>query len=199
MSEGSTRTTAYAEQLERAARSRWRRWLDVQAPYRWNLKRLALGRTLEIGCGVGRNLRHLGAGSVGVDHNADAVAFARRAGLRAYVPGELEASGDARPGAFDALLFAHVLEHMTRREAAALVRSHLSYLRRGGRVVVITPQEKGFARDPTHVEFMDFIAVEDLLRGVGLTPLRSYSFPFPRGVGRFFAHNEFVVVARQDG
>jgi len=198
MSEGSTRTAAYADQLERAARSRWRRWVDVQAPYRWNLKRLALGRTLEIGCGVGRNLRHLGAGSVGVDHNEGAVAFTRSAGLRAHLPDELRASPDARPESFDALLFAHVLEHMTRAEAAALVRSHLSYLRRGGRVVVIAPQERGFASDPTHVEFLDFAAIDTIMRGAGLTPLRSYSFPFPRAVGRLFAHNEFVVVARRD-
>ncbi len=198
MSDGSTESTAYADRLERVARSRWRRWLDVQAPYRWNLQRLALGRTLEVGCGVGRNLRHLGPGAVGVDHNPDAVAHARRAGLRAHLPGELRGSPDARPESFDALLFAHVLEHMRRGEAVELVRAHRPYLRRGGRVVVITPQERGFASDPTHVELLDFASIEGILRDADLTPQRFYSFPFPRAMGRIFAYNEFVGIGRRD-
>ena len=51
---------------------RWKRILDVQAPYRWNLRRL-LGtrRTLDVGCGIGRNLVNLPVGSVGVSRHED--------------------------------------------------------------------------------------------------------------------------------
>jgi SAM-dependent methyltransferase len=192
----ATETAAYAVRLERAARSRWRRLLDVQAPYRWNLRRLALGRTLEVGCGVGRNLRHLGKGAVGIDHNALAVDFARRAGLDAFQPEEFRASPHAQPSCFDTLLFAHVLEHMTRAAAVDLVREHLAYLARGGRVVVITPQERGFASDETHIEFVDFVQIDRILRESGLEPLRSFSFPLPRLFGRIFTHNEFVGIGR---
>jgi SAM-dependent methyltransferase len=192
----ATETAAYAVRLEHAARSRWRRWLDVQAPYRWNLRRLALGRTLEVGCGVGRNLRHLGKGAVGIDHNPLAVDFARRAGLDAFQPEEFRASPHAQPSCFDTLLFAHVLEHMSRAAAVDLVREHLDYLARGGRVVVITPQERGFASDETHIEFMDFVQIDRILRESGLEPLRSFSFPLPRLFGRIFTHNEFVGIGR---
>ena len=41
-----------------------RRMLPTQAPYRWNLRRLRLGRVLDVGCGVGRNLRNCAPGSV---------------------------------------------------------------------------------------------------------------------------------------
>ena len=55
-------------------------------PYRWNLRRLRLGRVLDVGCGIGRNLQHLDADAVGVDHNQDSVTIARQRGLTAYVP-----------------------------------------------------------------------------------------------------------------
>ena len=51
----------------------WKKLLDVQAPYRWNLQRLKLGLTLEIGCGIGRNLMHLKGQGIGIDHNFQSV------------------------------------------------------------------------------------------------------------------------------
>ena len=74
----------YAERLRSLSTARWKRWLDVQAPYRAHLRRLHLGRTLDVGCGTGRNLRALDPGSVGVDHNPFSVALARQAGFTAY-------------------------------------------------------------------------------------------------------------------
>jgi SAM-dependent methyltransferase len=193
---GSSRDDAYAARLARLEGARWKRWLDVQAPYRWNLRRLALGRTLEIGCGIGRNLRHLGAGAVGVDPNPRAVEAARARGCRAFLPDAFRVSEEAA-APFDTLLFAHVLEHMRRDAAAALVAEWLPRLRPGGRVVLITPQEAGFRSDPTHVELLDFTALRALLEGAGCAVERAYSFPFPRIAGRVFRHNEFVVVGRR--
>jgi SAM-dependent methyltransferase len=47
-------------------------------PYRWNLHRLLGGRrVLDAGCGIGRNLVGLEAGSVGVDHNPHSVEHCR--------------------------------------------------------------------------------------------------------------------------
>src|SRR4051794_32549831 len=181
-----TEDRAYTERLERLGGAWWKRLLDVQRPYRWNLRRLALGYTLDVGCGLGRNLdnlRRLGTDAVGVDHNAESVAVARRRGLTAFTPAELRASPQARPGGFDALLCAHVLEHMRRPEAAALLREYLPYVRPGGRVVLITPQEAGFRSDATHVELLDLAALDSLAREVEVIPERAYSFPFPRLAG----------------
>ena len=50
---------------------------------------------------------------------------------------------------------------------------------------------------PTHVEYMDFVRLHRLLEAHGVERERSYSFPFPRIVGRVFPHNEFVVVGRR--
>lgn len=192
-----TRDAEYAERLERLSGARWKRWFDVQAPYRWNVRRLGLGFTLDLGCGIGRNLLHLQGRGVGIDHNANAVATARERGLIAYTPEEFAVSDAAREAGFDALLCAHVVEHMRFDEAVELIGSHLRFVRPHGRVVLIAPQEAGFRTDVTHVEFMDFARLHRLLEAHGLKPERSFSFPFPRVVGRVFPHNEFVVVGRR--
>lgn len=189
-----TRDEAYAAGLAAREGARWKRWLHVQAPFRWNLRRLDLGLTLDVGCGVGRNLAHLAGRGVGVDHNSRAVAEARRRGFEAYTEEELRESARARPESFDALLFSHVLEHMSQAEAFELVSGYTGLLRPGGRVVFVTPQEAGFRSDPTHVERFDFEALERLLAGLGMQKMRSYSFPLPRVFGRFLRYNEFVVV-----
>ena len=155
---------------------------------------MALGQTLDVGCGIGRNLEHLDGRGVGVDHNPDSVAACRARGFDAYTTDEFRTSGAASTR-FTALLFSHVLEHMTRAEAISLVRKYLPNLQRPGKVVFVTPQERGYASDATHVEFMDLDALTDIADRCGLAVERSESFPFPRPFGRLFTYNEFVVVA----
>ncbi|MFI5954266.1 class I SAM-dependent methyltransferase [Cryptosporangium sp. NPDC051539] len=191
----------YAERLQRLETARWKQVLNVQAPYRWNLRRLKLGRTLDVGCGIGRNLSHLSDGKnpppVGVDHNPTSIELARERGFTAYTVDDFFASDEMEPGSFDAILASHLVEHLLEPDAKAVVESYLPYLRSGGRVVFITPQEKGFTTDATHVRFSAFDEVSALARDVGLTVVKKYSFPFPRFAGKFFAYNEFVVVARK--
>jgi SAM-dependent methyltransferase len=190
-----TRAEEYAARLQALEGARWKRWLGVQAPYRWNLRRLDLGFTLDVGCGVGRNLAHIGG--VGVDHNPHCVAIARERGFEAHLDEEFWGSFRAAPEAFDALLFSHVLEHMPFSEASALVGRYLHLLRRSGRVALITPQEAGHRSDPSHVDFSDFDTLHRILADHRLRPERSFSFPFPRVAGRIFRFNEFVVVGRK--
>jgi SAM-dependent methyltransferase len=194
-----TASPAYAERLRALEGQAWKRWLHVQAPYRWNLRRLRPGFTLDVGCGIGRNLDHLDGHGVGIDHNAAAVAQARARGFEAYVPAEFEASPYAMPGRFDSLLVAHVLEHMTEPEAVALVEAHLRYVRPGGQVILITPQEAGQRSDPTHVTLLDAGAMRRLAAAAGVVAVRTSSFPLPRPAGRVFVHNETVTVGRTPG
>lgn len=192
-----TQSSSYTHYLEASEQRWWKRLLNVQAPYAWNIRRLQLGRMLDVGCGIGRNLVHNGGNGVGIDHNADSVATARRRGLTAFQTSEFAGSGLAVEGSFDSLLFAHVLEHMTRAEAVALVRDYARYVKPGGLVLLITPQEKGYTPDPTHVEFVDFDGLRAIAQAAGLTVERAYSFPFPRLLGPIFRHNEFVALCRK--
>ncbi|MEP7333705.1 MAG: class I SAM-dependent methyltransferase [Terracoccus sp.] len=194
MSDG-TQDSSYAERLQKKQGVWWKQILPVQLPYRLNLKRQKLGRTLDIGCGIGRNLAALPAGSLGVDHNGLAIEMARRDGLQAMTVEEFEGSEQAREGSFDGFLVAHVLEHMTEAEGRDLLTSYLPYLRPGGSVFVVCPQEVGYRSDPTHVSFTTDADISRICRDVGLTPVKAYSFPFPRPVGKLFIYNEFCVLA----
>ena len=187
----------YTRRLQRLSGAWWKRLLDAQAPYRWNMRRLGLGRTLDVGCGIGRNLAHLGGDGVGVDHNPTSIAAARRRGLEAYTVDEFFRSEWARPGAFDGLLAAHLLEHMPESDALEILSSYLPFVRAGGRIVFITPQQRGYASDSTHVRFVGFEEAGELAAKLGLTVDRTYSFPFPRLAGRIFTHNEFITVTRK--
>ncbi|WP_051264837.1 class I SAM-dependent methyltransferase [Nakamurella lactea] len=193
----ATADVDYAERLNRLQNKRWKKILNVQAPYKANLRRMNLGRTLDVGCGNGRNLSYLPAGSVGVDHNPHLVAAARANGCIAYTTEEFFADPElSAAGSFDALLAAHLIEHLTPQEARTVIRSYLPMVRPNGRAVFITPQERGYASDPTHVAFTDQQALTELDRDLGLTPLRRYSFPFPRWAGKVFVYNEFNHIAR---
>ncbi len=189
-----TTSAAYTSRLETRSGARWKRLLDVQAPYRWNLRRL-LGdrRTLDVGCGIGRNLAHLPSGSVGVDHNATSVQVCRDSGLEAFTVTEfLEQEAEPR---FGGLLAAHLVEHLPPGEAAGVLAPYLPHLEPAARIVLICPQERGFASDHTHTVFTDQAALAALAGDLGLRVERQYSFPLPRLTGKVFTYNEFVTVA----
>jgi len=188
-----TREDAYADRLAARESVWWKRLFDVQAPYRWNLRRQHLGRTLDVGCGLGRNLKALSPGSVGVDHNAAAVAECRRRGFSAYTDEQWKAGGADAEGSFDSMLLAHVVEHVA--EPGPLLLTYLPSVRPGGKVFMICPQERGYASDPTHVRFSDGAYLQGLAKSCGLQPDDWFSFPLPRWTGRLFTYNEFCVAA----
>ena len=189
-----TRDDEYARRLYQS--TWWKRLLNVQAPYQWNLRRLKPGRTLDLGCGIGRNLAALGASGVGVDHNASSVEMARNRGLVAFTPEEFRTSHYNASGTYDSLLVSHVLEHLTKDDARSLIAEYIDLVRPGGLMILITPQEAGFKRDASHLTFTDFAALDALCETVHARIERQFSFPLPRRAGRFFFYNEFVVVAR---
>lgn len=194
----ATRSEEYAARLTRLQTAWWKRWLDVQAPYRWNMRRLDPGFTLDLGCGIGRNLQHLSGHGVGVDTNEHCVRTARARGLIAFTPPEFRRAEEYnRAGRFDAILLAHVAEHMTEDQVVALLQGYETLLRADGRLILISPQEAGFRSDPTHVQLMDFDRLARISDRLGFRRERAFSFPFPRWVGRLFPYNEFVVVSRK--
>lgn len=192
---GGTAARSYTARLIRLQLRGWKQVLDVQAPYRWNLRRL-LGdrRVLDLGCGIGRNLANLAPGSVGVDHNEHSVQVCRQRGFTAYTPGEFAARHPAER--FEGLLAAHLLEHLPAGQAAPLLRDYLPYLQPGATVVLICPQERGYASDGTHTVYVDDHALSRICQELGLTLRQQSSFPLPRWMGRLFTYNEFVTVAR---
>jgi 2-polyprenyl-3-methyl-5-hydroxy-6-metoxy-1,4-benzoquinol methylase len=188
---------SYTNRLIRLQTAGWKRFLPVQLPYALHLKTLALpGSTLEVGCGIGRNLRVLGPSAVGIDVDRESVNYVVEAlRLRAFTPAEFFKSAYGR-SRFDTLLLSHVLEHVDPSRLVELVSMYLPLVRPGGRVIMITPQERGHESDSTHVCFFDFDSAVRLARTLGLTIEKQYSYPFPRPFGRIFRYNEFVTLLR---
>lgn len=195
----STRDGAYTDRLRRPDSARWKRLLDVQRPYRWNVRRLSPGFVLDVGCGIGRNPAHLGGHGVGIDHNPHSVAEARARGLEAYTNEEFTGTRWNRERTFDSLLCSHVLEHMRMDEARQLLIDYLPLLRSHGRVIIIVPQTAGFRSDPTHVQCLGPPQLAELIRPLPLDFELSGSFPFPAWAGRVFRHNETVALYRSRG
>jgi SAM-dependent methyltransferase len=192
----ATADEQYAERLNRLQNKRWKKILNVQLPWKLHMRALKLGRVLDVGCGNGRNLQYVAEGSVGVDHNAALVRSARSAGTIAYTVDEFFADPElAKPESFDSILLAHVIEHLQPTEAREVIGSYLPFLKRGGRLIWITPQERGYKSDYTHVVFADFTALAALADDLGLHVVKKYSFPFPRALGKLFIYNEFVLIA----
>jgi SAM-dependent methyltransferase len=191
-----TKDREYTERLVELSDVWWKK-LGPQALYGWNLRRLKPGFTLDIGCGIGRNLKHLRGKGVGIDHNRFSVEHARSLGLTAFTTDEFKATEYNRPGRFNSLLLSHVAEHMPYGEYLALLREYLPVVRPGGRVLVFCPQEAGFRSDATHIEFTDFDRLRAAANETGLRIEREYSFPLPRAFGKTFVYNEFVSVARK--
>jgi 2-polyprenyl-3-methyl-5-hydroxy-6-metoxy-1,4-benzoquinol methylase len=186
--------SAYTRRLQNLSRRRWKRF--VPNPYKWNIRRLATGRVLDVGCGIGRCLEFVRPRGVGVDPNESAVAVCRSHGLDACTPDQFRQRFGEATQLFDTLLCSHVVEHVDEESAVELLLSYLPRLRAGGRVVLITPQERGQRSDPTHVHFMDRKALNALAGRAGLRIERMSSFPLPRLFGRWFIYNETVTVAR---
>ena len=182
----------YADRLQRLSGRWWKRL--VPNPYQWNVRRLAVGRVLDVGCGIGRCLDFIRPRGVGVDPNAAAIAVCREHGHEAYEPVEFDASQTLRK--FDTLLCSHVLEHLDEPTGVDLIRHYLPHIVSGGRVMLITPQERGQRSDETHVRLMDVAALTSLAQQCGLAIERISSFPLPRLFGRWFIYNETVLIAR---
>ncbi|MGW1376601.1 class I SAM-dependent methyltransferase [Streptomyces sp. NPDC002446] len=171
--------------------------LPGRCRYRRQLRRIGTGRVLEIGCGTGDTLAGCTPGSVGIDHDPQSVEHCRTRGLTAYTADAFLAGPHARPGAFDALLTAHVLEHLDDEQVEDLLRAYVPYVRPGGGVLLITPQEAGHrATRPTPVRFTDFTLLRAFAESAGLAVRRTYSHPLPRPAGMLLRSNAFVLLAQ---
>ncbi|HBM15198.1 MAG TPA: methyltransferase type 11 [Lentisphaeria bacterium] len=172
----------------------WKRLLCVQMPYALNLKRLKLGFFLDIGCGIGRNLINLNGNGIGIDHNKDSIEICRKHNLMAFTVNEFLSSEYAKKSIFDSILISHVLEHLTEDESLILLSDYLPCLKENGKVIIIVPQEAGFKSDPTHKTFIEKNGLLNITCKHNLKLLKTYSFPFPRFIGKIFKYNETYYI-----
>lgn len=195
MDSNDTRSSSYTDRLRRLEGSLFKKIVTPINPYRWNIRKMSKGSVLDIGCGIGRNLRYLNRSDVlGVDHNHESVDYVNNLGFRALTVESFQKSSEQMTESFDSILISHVLEHLTVEEADELIAFYLPYLKPGGRVIAICPQERGYASDSTHKTYFSIDALEKLLSRNGLIKIVATSFPLPRIFGRLFIYNENIVM-----
>lgn len=185
---------AYAERLYGISNRAWKRALSPVNPYRLHIRCLAVGRSLDIGCGFGRNLGYLGnASNVGVEPNQSLRFLASQLGHNVISPEDVKSLlADEK---FDNLIFSHVLEHLTPDEHALILNEYLPYLKVGGSVIVRIPQRAGFDSDDDHRHFWTLDSMAKYLISHDLQIDKAGSFPFPEIVGNYFKYNEWFLTA----
>jgi 2-polyprenyl-3-methyl-5-hydroxy-6-metoxy-1,4-benzoquinol methylase len=158
----------------------WSANLDFSAFY---LPAKAQGRLLEIGCGAGAMLETMasrGWEAVGVDFDENAVAIARSRGRSVYPGGVFEQNFPDE--SFDAIVMNHVIEHVSApRELLAECRR---VLRKGGALVIITPNPGGFLHrffgkdwrglePPRHLHLFSLAALSQLASAAGFSGVQT--------------------------
>ncbi|WP_372382093.1 class I SAM-dependent methyltransferase [Xanthomonas sp. NCPPB 1068] len=154
------------------------------------------GCILDVGCGFGRLLKVLPPGSVGVDHNIDMVGAARLRGLDVVDTTAFGQRFHASGACFDGLLCAHMVEHLTAQQGHEILSGYLTKLRPGSKVLLITPQARGYRADPTHLSYYNLAALMEFADRLGLQEIEGISYPFPEWAGSWFTYNENIVTAR---
>jgi 2-polyprenyl-3-methyl-5-hydroxy-6-metoxy-1,4-benzoquinol methylase len=193
-----TRSSSYTERLIGLEGSLLKKLATPINPYRRNIRKLSKGRVLDVGCGIGRNLRYLNRpDALGIDHNSESVAVVNKLGYQALSVTDFENWSQRKEELFDSILISHVLEHLSLTEASELIEQYLPSLKVGGVVVAICPQEKGYESDASHKTFFSIEDLEKLLLQSQLTKVKSFSFPFPKMFGKLFIYNENIVVFRK--
>jgi SAM-dependent methyltransferase len=143
-------------------------------------------RVLDVGCGAGDNARiiraaHPGCEIVGITHSAAEALVARQWMTDCLV---FDIEGALPPGlaagAFDVIIFSHVLEHV--REPASVLGKFAGLLGLGGSVLVAVPNTLSWAMrlqflrgdfayrsdgvlDDTHLRFFTYVTADDYLLG----------------------------------
>lgn len=161
------------------------------------------GEVLDIGCGSGRLLKDLAARghrAIGVERDAATVALddphiTVLEGSAEALPPSLE------PGRFDAVAFAHVLEHLV--DPVAAVRSAAALLKRDGLLFCEVPNNEaliakrsGLAWEhldiPRHINFFTKRSLATLIGNAGLSVRRIYF----RGYCRYFSDSYIATEQR---
>lgn len=130
---------------------------------------LCRGRVLDLGCGAG-DLAHAvaerGCEVTGVDISSSKVQRARASFPELkFILGDI-LTVDLRPGAYDTVLLAEVLEHVTEAPGQAILEKAWSLVAPGGRLVVSVPNENCIPH-PDHLRQFDEKRLRSLLSPLG--------------------------------
>ncbi len=136
------------------------------------LSRRLIGRTLDIGCGIGDMLAYRN-NTVGVDINPHTVAFCKARSTEAFLMNSDTLPFNAME--FSSVLMDNVLEHLD--EPVPLLTEVSRVLSAKGRLLIGVPGLKGFNSDPDHKVQYDQISLVKLVEPLGFSHLETFHTP----------------------
>ena len=146
------------------------------------------GKLLDIGCGIGEFLQWY-PNSSGIDTNNFLVKYNKEHGIDCSYGSVYKIPFKNKT--FGTVFCSHLLEHLTKPELA--IREINRVLKKGGRLVVIVPTEKGYKRDKTHVKFWNKENIIPLLEDNGFK-IKKLSY-YPKLLSNVTYLGEMRVVA----
>jgi SAM-dependent methyltransferase len=149
-----------------------------------------IGKTLDVGCGLGE-LIELYKDSYGVDSNRFVVEYCKSRGLKCSVGSVYNIP--FKDGEFDTVVAVHLLEHLDKPEEA--LRELKRVLRKGGKLILIVPNRKGYNRDKTHARYWDKKGLVEFLSKSGLSVKSAKDYPLPSFLRELLIINELRIIS----
>jgi len=144
----------------------------------------APGPIVDLGCGRGTMLELLTANGVenyGVDGFPAAVQVCRERGLHVIESDIFSHLTQLKDDSIGGVFCSHVIEHLHPPEALQLIRESYRALKKGGTLVLVTPNPKNlliltevFWLDLTHVRFYPARLLQGILQDVGFGSVNCY-------------------------
>jgi len=108
---------------------------------------------LDVGCGVGRNLKLLRSLNYkkiyGTDISVDMINISKKEGLNVFLPEDIRSNQKQ----FDVLIFSHVLEHVNEDCIQKFLEEYFRLLKDNGKIIILTPVlYDAFFNDIDHVK-----------------------------------------------
>ena len=172
----------------------------IRKIYLYDIKKYCIGKTIDLGCGVGELLQVLPNGSMGFEVNFVAVNYCRSKGLNVmlFEPDKDDYSFQLiEKNSYESFTMNHVLEHL--EDAYAVINKIFAACYKLGikRLVFTVPGIKGFQSDKTHKVFIDlnFFRTNGLLNNDHYRLQKWKYFPFNhKSFSKIFVHNELRLV-----
>ena len=172
----------------------------VRKLYLNDIRKYCIGKTIDMGCGIGELLKILPEGSIGFEVNQVAVDFCKHQDLNVQLYNFEEDDYKLKminKGEFKTFTMNHVLEHI--EDSQETVKKIFESCNRLEieRIVFTVPGYKGFQSDKTHRTYITrkYFSSNELFNDGHYKLIRSKYFPINwERFGHFFTHNELRIV-----
>ena len=178
--------------------SSWRLWVRIHFLSRHLKKTVKYKNVLDLGCGWGFYLR-INPAAYGIDYNISAIKYLSRLGYKVKRWNILEKL-PFPDSFFDFVLTHDVLEHFTFEEVKKIFENVYYVLKKDGIFMNVVPNKICYEINLKFgVGHKHFVTPEEIIEidKEHFTVVKTYPYPLPRFIGKYFIHNKEVVILKK--